>query len=558
MAKDYDIVVAFQNIEEELINSMLRNIKRHTDWEKTEGFEWSMWQAEQLMALEKYRSANMNKFNGYFSTINDQIEEVLEKAYEEGNMQQEIEILSALREGYIFKKRRKGNLTVSGEFLKVNNRKLDALIKATRNDFQKAQFSMLRMANDQYRKIIFNAQVYANTGAATIEKAIDMATKDYIANGINCIEYKNGSRVNVVRYVDMAIRTANKRAYLQGEGDKRKEWGISTVIVATRGKGCPKCVPHQGKIYIDDVWSGGSSKDGPYPLLSAAIEKGLYHPNCRDTHTTYFDGITTKPIKPTKEQQEENIKEYNREQKQRYLERLTEKYKNLEERSFDKENKQKYKAKKESYIKFNNIRDSSMRDTKNTKIDKEIKKSEVDWNKYIGVDINISTKLNEIHNDLNEVMRKEKREKLVVLSTEERVVKCSQKGKIDEIVLSKEAVNTLKKSQPNDIIFIHNHPTPTTFSKYDIQHIIRHESIKSLTLECIDGTKYFIDRGTFKSSMLKDFMFMGKYEKIYNEIAEKYPELNDEVKIYDVWDKFLHDVNKSVAEYYGFIYKKVE
>ena len=36
---------------------------------------------------------------------------------------------------------------------------------------------MLRMVNDQYRRIIYNAQVYANTGAVTYEKAVDMATK---------------------------------------------------------------------------------------------------------------------------------------------------------------------------------------------------------------------------------------------------------------------------------------------------------------------------------------------------------------------------------------------
>lgn len=349
MAKDYDIVAAFQTIEEELINSMLGNIKRHTNWEKSEGFEWSMWQAEQLMALEKYRSSNTKKFKGYFSTINEQIEEVLKVAYKEGNMEQEVKILEALREGYVFKKRRTNTLNLTGEFFKLNERKLNSLIKATQNDFKNAQIAMLRMADDQYRKIIFNAQLYANTGAGTIEKAIDMASKDYIANGINCIEYKNGARVNIVRYVDMAIRTANKRAYLQGEGDKRQEWGISTVILATRGKGCPKCVPHQGKIYIDDVWSGGSSKDGSYPLLSTAIEKGLYHPNCRDTHTTYFEGITTKPIKPTKDQQEENIKDYNEEQKLKYLERIAEKYKNLEERSFDKENIKKYRNKRKEW-----------------------------------------------------------------------------------------------------------------------------------------------------------------------------------------------------------------
>ena len=134
MDKDYDIVVAFQKIEEELINSMLGNIKRHTDWEKTEGFEWSMWQAEQLKALEKYRSTNINKFKGYFSTINEQIDEVLEKAYEKGNMQQEIEILSALREGYIFKKRKKKNITLNGK-------KADGTEKLNQGDDIKLFFS---------------------------------------------------------------------------------------------------------------------------------------------------------------------------------------------------------------------------------------------------------------------------------------------------------------------------------------------------------------------------------------------------------------------------------
>ena len=251
----------------------------------------------------------------------------------------------------IFKKRKKKNITLNAKFFRINDRKLNALIKATKKDFKNAQLAMLRMANDQYRKIIFNAQVYANTGAGTIEKAIDMASRDFMANGINCIEYKNGARVNVVSYVDMAIRTANKRAYLQGEGDKRKEWGISTVIVISRGGGCPKCTPHQGKIYIDDVWSGGSSKDGPYPLLSSAIEKGLYHPNCRDSHTTYFEEITSKPKITTKEQQEENIRLYNEQQWKNYIERQVKKYTNLENRSFDNENKMKYKNKKEIWKK---------------------------------------------------------------------------------------------------------------------------------------------------------------------------------------------------------------
>ncbi|MFR3753593.1 MAG: phage minor capsid protein [Enterocloster sp.] len=167
------------------------------------------------------------------------------------------------------------------------------MIEATTHDMEAAEAAVLRKANDDYRKAIFNAQVYANTGAGTYEKAVDMATKDMLSRGLNCIVYANGARHTLSDYADMAIRTASKRAYLQGEGEKRQEWGISTVIVNKRGNPCPKCLPFVGKVLIDDVWSGGKKSDGPYPLMSKAVAAGLYHPRCKDSHTTYFPGIST-------------------------------------------------------------------------------------------------------------------------------------------------------------------------------------------------------------------------------------------------------------------------
>lgn len=68
------------------------------------------------------------------------------------------------------------------------------------------------------------------------------------------------------------------------------------MIVNKRGNPCPKCLPFCGKVLIDDVWSGGKKSDGPYPLMSTAIEYGLYHPRCRDSHTTYFPGSPRRMI----------------------------------------------------------------------------------------------------------------------------------------------------------------------------------------------------------------------------------------------------------------------
>ena len=374
---EYDIGAAFQKIENELIASMIRNMDRHRAEETEEGIQWSMWQAEQLKALEKYKRENKKKYGMQFQNINAQIGELIWQSRQKGNMNQGIQIMKAIQRGYRFpnmpKKlyelleemdgktfRQKASFLLSrfkgkeltqgtAEFFRLNDRKLEALIKATTNDMERAETAVLRMADDQYRKAIFNAQVYANSGAGTYEKAVDMATKDLLSRGLNCMEYANGARHTLADYADMAIRTANKRAYLQGEGEKRQEWGIATVIMNKRGNPCPKCLPFVGKVLIDDVWSGGKKSDGPYPLMSTAIAAGLYHPRCKDSHTTYFPGISTADDTWTEEELEAIGQTNEQEAKQQQAERQAEKFKRLATYSLSPENREKYGEKVEEW-----------------------------------------------------------------------------------------------------------------------------------------------------------------------------------------------------------------
>ena len=343
---EYDIGGAFKAIEDELIASMIRNMDRHRAEETKEGVEWSMWQAEQLKALEKYKRDNQKRFKGRFQDLNKEMGELIRISRQRGNMQQEVKILDAIRKGFPAKKISQG---VTAEFFRLNDRKLEALIKATTNDMQQAETAVLRMANDQYRKAIFNAQVYANSGAGTYEKAVDMATKDMLSRGLNCVEYVNGARHTLADYADMAIRTASKRAYLQGEGEKRREWGITTVIMAKSGNPCPKCLPFVGKVLIDDVWSGGKKSDGPYPLMSKAIASGLYHPRCKDSHTTYFPGISTADDTWTEKELEAVGQTNKQEAGQQYVKRQAEKYGRLAEYSLSPENQKQYKQKSEKW-----------------------------------------------------------------------------------------------------------------------------------------------------------------------------------------------------------------
>lgn len=344
---DYDIEKAFKAIEDELIASMMRNLASHRAEETDMGYNWSQWQVEQLKALEKYKAQNKKKFTKSFSNINDSIDAMIFAARQEGGTEQEQKILRALKKGLKASKVSQG---AEGAFFRLNTRKLNALIKATKSDFNKAEKAMLRMSEDKYRQIIFNAQVYANTGAGTYEKTVDMATKDFLKAGINCIEYANGARHTVKDYAKMAIQTASKRAYLTGEGEMRQSWGISTVIMNKRANACPKCLPFVGKILIDDVWSGGKASDGPYPLMSSAMAAGLYHPNCKDVHTTYFPELDEEPdSKFTKEELEQVKEDYKQDQKQQHAGRMAEQFDRLSKYSLDPDNKKVYAVRKEQW-----------------------------------------------------------------------------------------------------------------------------------------------------------------------------------------------------------------
>lgn len=347
----YDIEKAFARIEEELLLSMIKNMRNHRAWEDDEKIQWEQWQAMQLEALQEYKKRNQERFSQEFKEINQLIVETIYLARETGNMEQEIEILERVKKGQLKKPQQtKREKEVIAEFFKINDRKMEALVKATISDMEKAETAILRMADDKYRQIIFQAQAYANSGAGTYEKAVDMAVKDYTAAGLNCVEYKNGARHTLQDYADMALRTASKRAYLTGEGEKRKEWGISTVIMNKRGNPCPKCLPWVGKVIIDDVWSGGSREDGNYPLMSEAIAAGLYHPRCKDSHNTYLEGISTPPgDKFTKDEIEHIENDYSLQQKMNVAKKNYERYDRLEKTSLDAKNKESYSLRKEQW-----------------------------------------------------------------------------------------------------------------------------------------------------------------------------------------------------------------
>lgn len=358
MEKEYDIKQIFQEIEDRLISSMKRNLYTHKQDEKLEGFDWGQWQAHKLKSMQKFREENKKIFGEYSDVINRYSYKSIKSQFKEGASKVNKE---AIKSGFISKE----DSQLGGSFFKMNKRKVNSLINVVKDDMKDVRTATLRFMNDTYRSTIYKAQIFAGTGAGTLQQAIDMATHDFLKKGINCIEYKDGRRINIADYCDMAVKTAQTRATLMGEGALRKSLGVSTVYVTKHGTSCEKCSKWQGRVYIDDVWSGGTEKDGKYPLLSTAIAGGLYHPRCKHGISTYFEDINKEP---------EEIKENEHNLNDEYIQELNRRkreYERLALGSFDA-------------LEYKNKINELQKEIKNSTITPEdlLKQIELDINKY--------------------------------------------------------------------------------------------------------------------------------------------------------------------------------
>ena len=317
MQDEYNIERIFEQIENDLISSMKRTLWSHKEDEKVKGFNWPQWQALKLKQIEDFRKNNQEIFKNYNQDIKYGTKIQMKKQFREGASRTNKQ---AIKAGII----KKEDSQLNGSFFGLNDRKIKALMKSTTSDINDVKYATLRMANDQYRQIIYKAEVYANTGAKTVKQAIDMASKEFLLKGFNCIEYKNGSRHNIADYCDMAIRTANKRANLMGEGEMRKKLGTPLVYISKHSGACDKCAKWQGRVYIDDIWSGGKEDDGKYPLLSTAVNGGLFHPRCEHGSSTYYPNINDEPEEVTQALNNEHEDEYTQvlQRQKRQYERL--------------------------------------------------------------------------------------------------------------------------------------------------------------------------------------------------------------------------------------------
>lgn len=281
-----DIAALFDALELDLVKSLHRCLTRHQRQEQTEGGQngtprhWQAWQAAKLRDLRRFRRENTAILGEYRDRIDAGTRALLEEEAAQGG---------------------------TDEFFRMDDTRMNALLNEMQQANEQSERAALRYMNDVYRKTILRTAAAMQAGGQTLQQATDAATRDFLDQGIACIRYRNGRRVNISTYAEMALRTAGTRAMLMGEAAQRERLGLDTVLVSQYGACSPTCLPWQGLVYIDDVFQpyhgprtpGGTygiSRNGrQYPLLSVAMQGGLFHPNCRHTLSTWVEGVSTRP-----------------------------------------------------------------------------------------------------------------------------------------------------------------------------------------------------------------------------------------------------------------------
>lgn len=537
---EYDVRKAFEEMELELIASMKRNLQRHLDWEEKEKFNWNMWQVEQLKTLENFKKENQQIFNKKFSSINAEIANFLQSSFETSGFEEEKKILQELAKGLFVNAN--GQKGIDGSFFSLNKNKMNALIRATTNDLEKAEYAMLRMTNDQYRKIIFNAQVMANSGFFTLAQSIDKASKDFLRSGINCIQYKDGRRVNIASYAEMSIRTANKRAVLISEGDVRNSYGIHTVRISKYGGCSETCLPWQGRIYVDDVYSGGTKEEAQeknLTLLSEAIAGGLFHPNCKHRATTYFYDLKKSLGKLENDGIENPLKEQEHRKNQMHIQQQ----KRLQNGFLDSSNIQQAKNRKEMW----ETRDKKLMKSENNNekfdyIPKVFQFSDTKESNLVDVYINLDRKF-----------MKDGFEHMAIVDGESgKLLKpILSSGSKTSVVPDEETLRFIVEKESKSLTLIHNHPKSTPFSITDIITTNEINSINESIVINNDGEVYFLSIPYGKEIDLSDEKLRRKFKddiiKQREECTKEFPDVSKKDIIHLSYMKFF----KRLGWHYG-------
>ena len=186
--------------------------------------------------------------------------------------------------------------------------------EATLGDWTNFTRTTASAAQQRFIKACDDAYHLAITGAISPAQAIKEALEKVITDGV-IVRYPSGHTDTIETATARAVRTGISQASAHIQLSRMDEFNVDLVIVSSHLGARPSHHVWQGKVY-----SRSGSGDYPDFVTSTGYGTvtGLCGANCRHNFSPYFEGMGN-PFEQY--DSEENLKQYEKEQRQRTLER---------------------------------------------------------------------------------------------------------------------------------------------------------------------------------------------------------------------------------------------
>lgn len=222
-------------------------------------------------------------------------------------------------------------LAQSSGLLKIVREPHRSTILALQNEltenFNVQHSAILRCVDDEYRSIIAEVVALHSAGVLRRREAIAQALNRFADMGITSFVDRSGRHWEMDTYAAMAVRTAIRRAAIQGYKDYARAHDKQFVIISEHEDTCPLCMDWERKVLaLDEADAGNPECDG---TLADAEGAGLFHPNCDHSMSIYIPGVTKRGSakRASGRTPEMDVAGYRIKQKQRYMERTIRKWK---------------------------------------------------------------------------------------------------------------------------------------------------------------------------------------------------------------------------------------
>lgn len=172
----------------------------------------------------------------------------------------------------------------------VNHAGMYALAGELQGDLAKLRHSVLRSADDMYRRTVQEATAKTVAGAQAIGGAWRDAAKQMARDGLTGFVDNSGRTWKLDTYAEMATRTATNRAHMMGHSQAMIDHGLDLIVVSSHRNPAPQCAPFEGKVLsltgkhsgrstMDNLVDGTTAIVNVKCSLDEALAKGFRHPN---------------------------------------------------------------------------------------------------------------------------------------------------------------------------------------------------------------------------------------------------------------------------------------